>query len=199
MFRKERPRALQRHRRAGVPIVNGDGHVAEALRGARSPRDLPQGNATSIFICPARIAGIFNSEALGQSPEIILCESILDALTFVRHGMEAATCIYGTQGFTDESFEAIKAANLDAVRLAYDADDSRREAAAEARRRATARPLVSSVYRDQAFPLRPGRQRLCLVGRRQGDALQKAVKRRAVARRRKRSRACTRAPSSISC
>ena len=39
-----------------------------------------------------------------------------------RFGLENATCIYGTQGFTDELFEAIQAANLDAVRLAYDAD-----------------------------------------------------------------------------
>src|SRR5690606_27795630 len=63
-------------------------------------------------------------------PEIILCESVIDALTFIRHGMGNATCIYGTQGFTGELFEAIKAANPDAVRLAYDADDSGEMAAA---------------------------------------------------------------------
>ena len=44
--------------------------------------------------------------------------------------MDNATCIYGTQGFSDELFEAIKAANLDAVRLAYDADEAGERAAA---------------------------------------------------------------------
>ena len=43
--------------------------------------------------------------------------------------MEAATAIYGTEGFTDELFEAIKAANLDAVRIAYDADEAGERAA----------------------------------------------------------------------
>jgi hypothetical protein len=72
--------------------------------------------------------GIFNPDAL-NARELILCESILDALTFVKNGMDNATCIYGTQGFTDELFEAIRAANLDAVRIAYDADHAGERAA----------------------------------------------------------------------
>ena len=103
------------------PIVNGTGHVRE-IYGRKITKGLRKGTPDHLYL-PGPHHGIFNPEAL-RHPEIILCESIVDALTFIRHGMESATCIYGTQGFTDELFEAIKAANLDAVRIAYDADDA---------------------------------------------------------------------------
>jgi len=108
------------------PIVNGNDHVAE-LYGRKITKGLRKGTPDHLYL-PGPHRGILNPAAL-EHPEIILCESILDALTFVRHGMDNATCIYGTQGFTDELFEAIKAANLDAVRLAYDADDAGERAA----------------------------------------------------------------------
>ena len=102
-----------------VPILDADGNLAE-MYGRKITPHLRKGTPEHLYL-PGPHRGIFNPDALKER-EIILCESILDALTFVRHGMENATCIYGTQGFTDELFEAIQAANLDAVRLAYDAD-----------------------------------------------------------------------------
>ena len=112
------------------PIMNGTGHVRE-IYGRKITKGLRKGTPDHLYL-PGAHHGIFNPEALkggrglgGQArAEIILCESVIDALTFIRHGMENATCIYGTQGFTTELFEAIKAANLDAVYLAYDADTS---------------------------------------------------------------------------
>ena len=109
------------------PIVNGNDHVAE-IYGRKITKGLRKGTPEHLYL-PGPHHGIFNPEALRQ-PEIILCESVIDALTFVRHGMDNATCIYGTQGFSDELFEAVKAANLDAVRLAYDADEAGERAAA---------------------------------------------------------------------
>ncbi len=108
------------------PIFNSTGQVSE-MYGRKITQGLRKGTPDHLYL-PGPHAGIFNPDAL-KHPEIILCESIIDALTFVRHGMENATCIYGTQGFTSELFEAIKAANPDAVRLAYDADDSGEKAA----------------------------------------------------------------------
>ncbi len=108
------------------PIVNGNGHVRE-MYGRKITKSLRKGTPNHLYL-PGPHHGIFNPDAL-DGREIILCESVLDALTFVRHGMESATCIYGTQGFTDELFEAIRAANPDAVRLAYDADDAGEKAA----------------------------------------------------------------------
>jgi DNA primase catalytic core len=108
------------------PIVNGNGHVAE-LYGRKITSNLRKGTPNHLYL-PGPHHGIFNPDAL-KARELILCESILDALTFIKNGMENASCIYGTQGFTDELFEAIRAANLDAVRLAYDADDAGERAA----------------------------------------------------------------------
>lgn len=73
--------------------------------------------------------GLLNPEAL-QSSEIILCEAVLDALTFYANGFRNVTCLYGTQSFTDELWEAILAHKVRTIRLAYDADESGDRAAA---------------------------------------------------------------------
>jgi DNA primase len=65
--------------------------------------------------------GLLNREAC-QSAEVILCEAVFDALTFYANGFLNVTCLYGTQGFTDELWEALK--KVQRVKLAYDADDS---------------------------------------------------------------------------
>ena len=76
--------------------------------------------------------GIFNGEILKPDPkgakEIILTESILDALTFYHHGMENVTCTYGTSGLSTELLDAIVEAKIESVKLAFDADKSGEEA-----------------------------------------------------------------------
>ena len=151
------------------PIVNGNDHVAE-MYGRKITRSLRKGTPNHLYL-PGPHRGIFNATALTK-PEIILCESILDALTFIRHGMENATCIYGTQGFTDELFEAIKAANPDAVRLAYDADDSGEKAARRDAERL--QKIGVSVHRVR-LPLGEDANSYALS--RGGEALKKAVRR----------------------
>ena len=150
------------------PIVNGNEHVAE-IYGRKITRKLRKGTPEHLYL-PGPHRGIFNPDAL-KSSEIILCESILDALTFVRHGMEAATCIYGTQGFTKELFEAIKAANLDAVRLAYDADDAGEKAAKRDAKKLQG--IGVAVYRIK-LPLGEDANSYALSAG--GDALKKAVR-----------------------
>jgi hypothetical protein len=80
------------------------------------------------------LAGIFNFAAF-KSREIILTESIIDALTFYRHGMESVTCTFGTANFSEELFEAIRAAKIESVRLAFDADEAGEAATAKAAER----------------------------------------------------------------
>lgn len=124
------------------PITNGNGHVAE-IYGRKITKGLRRGTPNHLYL-PGAHHGIFNPEAL-KNPELILCESVIDALTLIRHGMDNVTCIYGTQGFTPELLEAIQTANLDAVRLAYDADDSGEKAAKRDAERLQA--LGVAVYR----------------------------------------------------
>jgi DNA primase catalytic core len=76
---------------------------------------------------PGPHRGLFNRGAL-QSDEIILCEAVFDALTFWVNGFRNVTCLFGTEGFSDELWEALK--KVQRVRIAYDADDAGERAAA---------------------------------------------------------------------
>jgi len=65
--------------------------------------------------------GLFNPAAFAE-PEVILCEAVMDALTFCAHGCLSATCIYGTEGMTAEIWEKLRRARR--VLVAYDADEA---------------------------------------------------------------------------
>ncbi len=104
------------------------------------PHGPPSGHAVSLYgrrtwqrsdakhlYPPGPHRGLLNREGLNQ-PEIILCEAVLDALTFWVNGFKNVTCLYGTEGFTDELWEALK--RVRRVHLAYDADDAGDRAAA---------------------------------------------------------------------
>jgi len=150
------------------PITNARGQVRE-IYGRKITKGLRKGTPDHLYL-PGAHHGIFNLEAL-KSQEIILCESVIDALTFMAHGMENATCIYGTQGFTDELFEAIKAANLDAVRLAYDADSSGEKSAQRDAQKLKA--IGVSVYR---IKLPMGEDANSYALSQGGEALKRAVR-----------------------
>ncbi len=118
-----------------IPVTNQKGDIVQ-LYGRRIDPKAPKENRHLYLAKP--LAGIFNPEALttpAGGREIILTESILDALTFIRNGMESTTCTFGTANFTDEIFEAIRAAKIESVRLAFDADEAGESAAAKAAER----------------------------------------------------------------
>ena len=111
-----------------VPIYNAQGEPVQ-IYGRRFDPKTSKANRHLYLARP--LAGIFNFQAL-QSREIILTESILDALTFYRHGMPWVTCSYGTENLPDELFQAISAAKIESVCLAYDADEAGEKATARA-------------------------------------------------------------------
>jgi len=108
------------------PIMNEAGEITE-IYGRKITKGLRKGTPNHLYL-PGPHEGIFNPEAL-KNKEVILCESIIDALTFIRHGMENATCIYGTQGFTDELLKALLKQKVQRVKLAYDGDEAGNRAA----------------------------------------------------------------------
>ena len=108
-----------------VPVYDESSREVKQLYGRRIQVKTPKDKRHLYLAKP--LAGIFNPEAL-KSKEIILCESIIDALTFYRHGMEAVTCTYGTSNFTDELFEAIKRNKIESVKIAFDCDRAGEEA-----------------------------------------------------------------------
>jgi len=108
-----------------VPVYDDQGNVSE-LYGRR----LDDGGRSGIkhLYLPGPHVGIFNREAL-QHEEVILCEALMDALTFLAAGLDNVTSIYGTEGFTDELFKELKRGQVRRVKLAYDADDAGERAA----------------------------------------------------------------------
>ncbi len=103
-----------------VPLLDERGHVV-SLYGRRA-----QSGELKHLYPPGPHRGLFNREAL-PADEIILCEAVFDALTFYAAGFHHVTCLFGTEGFTEELWEALK--KVQRVRLAYDADDAGERAA----------------------------------------------------------------------
>jgi DNA primase catalytic core len=102
--------------------------VVTEIYGRKVYDNLRPGTLYHLYL-PGDHVGIFNEEALASSREIILCESVIDALTFWCAGYKNVTCIYGTQGFKDELFEAFLKYKTERVYLAYDRDESGNQAA----------------------------------------------------------------------
>jgi len=129
-----------------VPIFDPSGSITE-LYGRKVRDDLRKGTPNHLYL-PGPHKGIWNAEVLNSS-EIILCEAPLDALTLWVNGMRNTTFIYGTQGFTDELFDALIEHKIKTVRLAYDNDESGNKAAERDAKRLAA--VGIEVYRVK-FP-----------------------------------------------
>jgi DNA primase len=70
-----------------------------------------------------------NREALKvYRDQIILTESVIDALSLVQIGVENVVPLYGTSGFTKEHLEALRAERVQSVVLALDNDEPGRKA-----------------------------------------------------------------------
>ncbi|MFA7160155.1 MAG: CHC2 zinc finger domain-containing protein, partial [Kiritimatiellia bacterium] len=129
-----------------LPIFSACGEVGE-IYGRKITPNLRKGTPMHLYLQGPH-EGIWNVEAL-DSPEIILCEAAFDALTFWVNGFKNVTFIYGTEGFTDELFDAILAHRVKQVRLAYDADEAGNRAAERDALRLTAQGV--EVFRVK-FP-----------------------------------------------
>ena len=79
---------------------------------------------------PGAHRGVWNSQALAASDEIILCESLIDALTFWCAGYRHVTASYGIEGFTAEMLAAFQQHAIARVLIAYDRDAAGDSAAA---------------------------------------------------------------------
>lgn len=103
------------------PIFDGAGNIAE-IYGRKIYNNLRPGTLYHLYL-PGPHVGIFNPESL-RDREIILCESVIDALTFWCAGFRNVTTIYGTEGFTEELRQAFLDQKTQRVYLAYDRDQA---------------------------------------------------------------------------
>ena len=87
-------------------------------RGLRTPRHC---------YLPGPFRGVLNFQAARLSPEVVLTESILDALSFHQAGVAIAIPIYGTNGFTPDHLDTLKREGVKRAILALDNDDAGRK------------------------------------------------------------------------
>lgn len=78
---------------------------------------------------PGPHRGVWNGAALGTTPEVILCEALIDALTFWCAGYRNVTASYGVEGFTADHLALFKQCGIQRVLIAYDRDDTGARAA----------------------------------------------------------------------
>jgi len=77
---------------------------------------------------PGPLRGVVNFQAARTSEEVVLAESIFDALSFHQVGIGIAMPIYGTNGFTPDHLDLLKRERVKRVILALDNDDAGRKA-----------------------------------------------------------------------
>lgn len=78
--------------------------------------------------------GLLNRKAASvYREEIILTESIIDALSLIQLGIENVIPCYGTNGFTDEHLSLLKDERVKLVTIAFDNDDAGKRAAEKLR------------------------------------------------------------------
>jgi DNA primase len=108
-----------------VPVFDEAGNVVE-IYGRKLLDNLRAGTPKHLYL-PARESrsrGVFNIGALQASKEIILCEALIDALTFWCAGYRNVTAAYGIEGFTEEHLQAFKRHGTQRVLIAYDRDEA---------------------------------------------------------------------------
>jgi len=77
---------------------------------------------------PGEHKGLVNRKAAGvYREEIILTESVLDALSLIHMGVENVIPCYGVNGFTDELLKLLKGERVKTIVIAFDADKAGRE------------------------------------------------------------------------
>jgi DNA primase catalytic core len=105
-----------------VPILDAAGHTAN-LYGRKINDRLRAGTPLHLYL-PGQHRGVFNVQALAASQEIILCEALIDALTFWCAGYRNVTTAYGTEGFSDELLAAFEQHGTRRVLIAFDRDEA---------------------------------------------------------------------------
>jgi DNA primase catalytic core len=110
-----------------IPVFNLGGEVVE-MYGRKITRGLRENTPLHTYLSgPMR--GVWNEQALITSKEIILCEALIDALTFWCAGFHHVTTSYGVNGFTDDHRAAFKRHGTKRMYIAYDRDDAGERAA----------------------------------------------------------------------
>jgi DNA primase catalytic core len=112
-----------------IPVFNSSGEVVE-MYGRKITPNLREGTPNHLYL-PGAHAGVWNEEAISASKEVILCESLIDALSFWNAGFRNVTASYGVNGFTADHRRVFEKYGTERVYIAYDRDEAGEKAALE--------------------------------------------------------------------
>jgi DNA primase len=122
-----------------IPIIAPNGEVT-GVYGRKVTAHLREGTPLHLYL-PGPHRGVWNEAALGACKEVILCEALIDALTFWCAGYRNVTASYGVEGFTADHLSAFKRHGVERVLIAYDRDDAGERAAQKLAKKLTAEGL----------------------------------------------------------
>ena len=111
-----------------IPVIDDAGVVTEVY-GRKIRDDLRPGTPYHLYL-PGPHRGVWNAGAAHGSPAdgspkvVILCEALIDALTFWAAGFRNVTASYGVEGFTAEHLALFKQCGIQRVFIAYDRDEA---------------------------------------------------------------------------
>jgi DNA primase catalytic core len=110
-----------------VPVMTQDQVMDMYGRKIAAEGKLRPGTAKHLYL-PGGHQGVWNQQGL-TSDTVILCESLIDAMSFWVHGFTNVTCSYGTNGFTPSHLAVFNGLGVKRVLIAYDNDDAGNQAA----------------------------------------------------------------------
>jgi len=101
----------------------GESRIVAGAYGRKVNDNLRAGTPKHLYL-PGPHRGVLNREGIEGQAEVILCEALLDALTFWAAGYRNVTSCYGVNGFTDEMLGTFKASGTQRVLIAFDRDEA---------------------------------------------------------------------------
>ena len=93
--------------------------------------------------------GVFNHEIFKFQKEIIITESIIDALSLIEIGFENVTACYGINGFTDDHLSAFEKNNVKNIIIAYDNDKAGKDASIKLKDKLTKKRFKVKIITPQ--------------------------------------------------
>lgn len=110
-----------------VPVFDAAGNVSE-IYGRKIRDDLRKGTPRHLYL-PGPHAGVWNESGFAGQTEIILCEALIDAMSFWCAGFKNVTASYGVEGFTADHVAAFRRYGIQRALIAYDRDEAGDKAA----------------------------------------------------------------------
>jgi DNA primase len=108
-----------------IPLYDQQNHITQ-LYGRKIRNDLREGTKLHLYLEQPK-TGIFNHAGLVNCKEIILCESLIDAMTFWCAGFRNVTTALGASSFNDELLNYFKVLGVEKVLIAFDRDKAGHE------------------------------------------------------------------------